>query len=78
VLALITGGLEADKVNVGGMGAKPGTVRLYKNISAMPAQIDVLADLVKRGITVEFQILPSSESIAFDKVLDRLDVPGRE
>ena len=66
--ALIDGGLETDVVNVGGMGAKPGTVTLYKNISALPEQIEIFRELTARGISIQFQILPDHDVVTFDRL----------
>ena len=66
--ALLDGGLDTDVVNVGGMGAKPGTVTLYKNISALPEQIEIFRDLTARGISVQFRILPDHDVVTFDQL----------
>jgi mannose/fructose/N-acetylgalactosamine-specific phosphotransferase system component IIB len=66
--ALIDGGLETGVVNVGGMGAKPGTTSLYKNISALPEQIEIFRELTARGVSVEFQILPDHDAVTFDQL----------
>ena len=66
--ALIDGGLDVDSVNVGGMGSKPGTVTLYKNISALPEQIEIFRELTARGISVQFRPLPDHDVITFDQL----------
>jgi len=66
--ALIDGGLDVDSVNVGGMGSKPGTVTLYKNVSALPEQIEIFRELTARGINIQFQILPDHDVITFDQL----------
>ena len=66
--SLLDGGLGVKTVNVGGMGAKAGASSLYKNISASPAQVAILQELTQRGIVIEFQILPDSERVTFDKL----------
>ena len=66
--ALIDGGLETSVLNVGGMGAKPGTASLYKNISALPEQIEIFKELTARGISVQFQILPDQDVVTFDQL----------
>ncbi len=63
VLSLLEGGLQVDKVNIGGMGSKPGTVSLYKNISIMPEQAETFRKILERGVRVEIQILPDSEIV---------------
>jgi mannose/fructose/N-acetylgalactosamine-specific phosphotransferase system component IIB len=63
VLALLEGGLKVDKLNIGGMGSKPGTVQLYKNISVLPTQVETIRKIIARGVKIEIQILPDSEVV---------------
>lgn len=61
---LAEAGIPIDKVNIGGMGIRPGRKTLYKNISASDEEISQLKDLLARKITVEIQMV--AEDLAID------------
>jgi mannose/fructose/N-acetylgalactosamine-specific phosphotransferase system component IIB len=61
-------GVEFDVLNVGGMGAGPGRNKLYKNISAGPAEMEAMRALEAMGTRVEFRIVPDDKPIAFSSL----------
>jgi mannose/fructose/N-acetylgalactosamine-specific phosphotransferase system component IIB len=58
-------GVEFDMLNIGGMGAGPGRNKLYKNISAGPAEMEAMRALEAMGTKVEFRIVPDDKPITF-------------
>jgi mannose/fructose/N-acetylgalactosamine-specific phosphotransferase system component IIB len=56
--ALIEGGVPLSQVNVGNVSARPGSVRVFKNISLTPVQAEALDALAGRGVHITFQLTP--------------------
>jgi PTS system mannose-specific IIB component len=61
-------GVEFDLLNVGGMGAGPGRSKIYKNISAGPAEMEAMRALEAMGTKVEFRIVPDERSVTFSSL----------
>jgi D-glucosaminate-specific PTS system IIB component len=61
-------GVEFDLLNVGGMGAGPGRNKLYKNISAGPAEMEAMRALEAMGTKVEFRIVPDERPVPFSSL----------
>lgn len=66
---LINQGISLEKVNIGGMGAKEGRTKFYKNISASPEEKDSLKKLVDAGVAVTIQIIAEDKAIDVAKLL---------
>ena len=58
-----------EKVNIGGMGAKEGRTKFYKNISASSAEKASLKKLIDTGATVTIQIIAEDKAIDVAKLL---------
>jgi mannose/fructose/N-acetylgalactosamine-specific phosphotransferase system component IIB len=58
---LLEAGLEMDSLNVGAMGARPDTERVYKSVSLTQEQLALLRSLETRGVNVFFQTVPEPE-----------------
>ncbi|NLZ52423.1 MAG: PTS sugar transporter subunit IIB [Thermoanaerobacteraceae bacterium] len=69
VNALMEGGVEIKKLNVGGMGAGPGRKPLYKNISASPEEKEIFKKIIDLGVHVSLQIIPDDKEVELKKVL---------
>lgn len=63
VLALHRGGVPIEVVNLGGMGAGPGRQRLYRTISASPAELADLQELERLGVRVRIQIVADDRPV---------------
>lgn len=72
VLALIQGGVWFERVNVGNLGSRPGSVRAVKNISLTETDRAVLDALAGRGIEVFFQLAPEDVRVEWAAVRRRL------
>jgi PTS system mannose-specific IIB component len=70
-LALRQGGVEFTRLNVGGLGARPGRTPLYKNISASPEEIEAMKEFEQGGGEVIFQIVPTDGAVPLSKVQRR-------
>ncbi|GCF95124.1 PTS mannose transporter subunit IID [Enterococcus florum] len=66
---LMKQGVILEKVNIGGMGAKEGRSKFYKNISASEAEKACLAELVNNGVAVSIQIIAEDKAIDVAKLL---------
>jgi mannose/fructose/N-acetylgalactosamine-specific phosphotransferase system component IIB len=72
VLALFEGGILLDRVNVGNLGARPGSVRAMKSVSLTQDQIAALDALAGQGIEVFFQATPEGARAGWEAVRRRL------
>ena len=50
---LVKNGIALEKINIGGMGARPGRKTLYRNISASEEEMNQLKELTELGLAVE-------------------------
>ena len=66
---LMDNGVEIPKVNIGGMGMSTGRKKFFQNISTTPAENDILRDMVKKGVTVEIQIIPAAKTVNVASIL---------
>lgn len=55
-------GVKFDKLNVGGVGAKPGRKPFYRNISLSEEEISTLKEIARSGVKVEFRIVPDDKA----------------
>lgn len=62
-------GIQLDKVNIGGMGIKPGRKTIYKNISASDEEIVQLKELLEKHIPVEIQMVAEDPAIDVRKYI---------
>ncbi|MDU5333030.1 PTS sugar transporter subunit IIB [Enterococcus sp.] len=67
---LMEKGIPLDKVNIGGMGAKEGRTKFYKNISASSDEKANLKKLIDGGVTVTIQIIAEDKAIDVAKILN--------
>ncbi|OJG64365.1 hypothetical protein RV07_GL004338 [Enterococcus malodoratus] len=68
-VALTNQGISLEKINIGGMGAKEGRTKFYKNISASSAEKESLKKLVDAGAAVTIQIIAEDKAIDVAKLL---------
>ena len=68
-VALTNQGISLEKINIGGMGAKEGRTKFYKNISASSAEKESLKKLVDVGAAVTIQIIAEDKAIDVAKLL---------
>ena len=66
---LIKNGIKLDKINIGGMGARPGRKTLYRNISASEDEMSQLKELTEFGLAVEIQMVAEDTAINVKKYL---------
>ena len=66
---LAQNGVTLTRVNLGGMGIKPGRKTIYKNISASEAEISQLKQLIDQGIPVEIQMVAEDPAIDFKRFI---------
>lgn len=60
--AIINGGVELNKVILGGMGAKEGRKRFNRNVSASPEEVECFKRIMGKGITIHYQLVPSDKA----------------
>lgn len=68
-VALMKQGILLEKVNIGGMGAKEGRTKFYKNISASTEEKNCLKQLTDNGAAVTIQIIAEDKAIDVAKLL---------
>lgn len=66
---LLKRGVRLERVNIGGMGAKEGRTKLYKNISASDEERGWFKELMSQGIHVSIQIIAEDKSIDVSKLV---------
>lgn len=66
---LVKNGIALEKINIGGMGARPGRKTLYRNISASEEEMNQLKELTELGLTVEIQMVAEDTAINVKKYL---------
>ena len=66
---LVKNGIALEKINIGGMGARPGRKTLYRNISASEEEMNQLKELTELGLAVEIQIVAEDTAINVKKYL---------
>lgn len=68
ILELINNGVVINKLNVGGMGSKPGRSKLYRNISATEEEVHILKEIKEKGTDVFIQVVPSDKRVMLEEV----------
>lgn len=58
LLRLIDKGLQVSRVNIGGVRSTGATIKLTKEVSATPEEMDAWRKLDEKGIKLEVQFLP--------------------
>lgn len=66
---LVKNGIALEKINIGGMGARPGRKPLYRNISASEEEMNQLKELTELGLAVEIQMVAEDTAINVKKYL---------
>jgi PTS system mannose-specific IIB component len=69
VLALVEMGVDIPQLNVGGMGGRPGSQPIYRNIHATREDVAAFKALAAHNVDISFQIVPASESKSLSEVL---------
>jgi mannose/fructose/N-acetylgalactosamine-specific phosphotransferase system component IIB len=72
-LALVERGVPLDRLNVGNLSARPGSVRVFRNISLTPAHVEALDALAERGVGITFQLTPEDAQADWTAVRRRWD-----
>lgn len=67
--ALIDAGVRLEVVVLGGMGGKAGRMKLSKNVSASPEEVECLKRLEEKGSVVQFQLVPDEKPVPLAKLL---------
>jgi mannose/fructose/N-acetylgalactosamine-specific phosphotransferase system component IIB len=67
-LRLHEAGVPYEVLNVGGLGAGPGRRQLYRNISAGEPELEAMRELERRGVRVEFRIVPDDRPVTLASV----------
>jgi PTS system mannose-specific IIB component len=73
-LALVEGGVLLDRLNVGNLSARPGSVRVFKSISLTPAHVEALDALAGRGVCITFQLAPEDARADWPAVRRRMSM----
>lgn len=63
VEALLKKGIKITKLNLGGMGKKPGRKRLFHNIAISPDEAEIFKRLASNGVVTTIQMTPSEKAV---------------
>ncbi|MCF6460419.1 PTS system mannose/fructose/N-acetylgalactosamine-transporter subunit IIB [Clostridium sp. Cult3] len=69
VYKLQEGGVSLKEVNLGGMGARVGRKKLYKNISISDEEREILKKIIESGTKVYIKIVPDDKEIIVEDLL---------
>ena len=56
-------GIKFEKINIGGMGMTTGRKKIFQNVSANDAEIQIFKEFIATGTIVEIQIVPTSKAV---------------
>lgn len=70
VKSLIDGGLEIEKLNVGGMRMQDGRHQLTRAVAVTPEEEQAFKDIIARNITVEIQMVPKDQVVELKTLLN--------
>ncbi len=68
VLRAVKAGMPCTAVNLGGMRYIPGKRKLMDVLAVDEADIRSLRDLMRRGIKIEIQTVPTAKPVAIERV----------
>ncbi|MEW6696301.1 MAG: PTS system mannose/fructose/N-acetylgalactosamine-transporter subunit IIB [Bacillota bacterium] len=69
ILELLEKGVNIKNLNVGGMGAKPGRKKFYKNISASEEEKEIFRKILAKGVEISVQIIAEDSKTNVEKFL---------
>lgn len=69
ILTLINSGVPLQVLNIGGMGMRGGRSKLYKNIAASAEEREVFKELMKKGLPMKVQVVPTEKAEDLSKYL---------
>lgn len=69
VLALLEGGMEIPKLNVGGMRMIDGRKSLSRAVSVTPQEEDAFRKILEKNIKVEIQMVPKDPIVLLETLL---------
>ena len=62
-------GITLERIILGGIGAKEGRKKFNRNVSASPEEIDSMARMIRKGIEIYFQLVPTESAVDVRKLL---------
>lgn len=71
LLTLVNKGLSVSTVNIGGVRSPQAKIKLTKEVSATPEELDAWKELDRLGIRMEVQFLPTQGSTILNDVLKK-------
>lgn len=66
--SLIDNGIEIPKIVLGGMGLTPQRKKFNKNVSASPDEIECMKRIIKKGVPMYYQLVPSDKAVNVEKL----------
>lgn len=68
-LWLLDKGIAIKKLNVGGMGAKAGRKKFFKNVHLSEEELNDLKSIMSRGVEVEFRMVPDDKGTSLASIV---------
>jgi len=69
--ALVEGGIELTRINLGGMGLNKSRKPFVENVSASPEEIDSMKRMLARGIAITYQMSPHSPHRDVRRIIEK-------
>lgn len=69
VYELVERGVDIKDLNVGGMGARAGRKKFYKNISVSEEEKESFRKLIEKGTNISIRIIPDNKKVSVEKFL---------
>ena len=68
--ALVSGGLELEKLNVGGMRMQEGRHQLSRAVSVTPEEEQAFKNLIEKNVIVEVQMVPKDPVVLLKTLIN--------
>jgi PTS system mannose-specific IIB component len=69
ILSLMENKIEFKELNIGGMGAREGRKKFFKNISASDEELEILKKIISKNVDVKIQIVPDEKATDLKSLL---------
>lgn len=60
---LVDKGVKIEKLNLGGMGVKPGRKKLLRNIAVSAEEAECFKSLAAKGVVTTYQMVPTDKPV---------------
>lgn len=72
--AMVDEGMVFEKVNVGNMSSKHGSVQVRRSVGVTPADVESFKKLLDKGVALTAQMVPNDEVVDFGPIITSEDI----